>query len=177
MKQDNSAVLVRLRMPVSLLIALSLLQACSTSPFDSDPGEQGRIITVTSIPPGATVRANGNVLGKTPLQVNIDKRFPRKWVQAEDYGIVYRVSGTLSIEKNGCDEYAVPVSPETPAADIDVTLTCSEEKPAPDPAGSKQPVISETMEQRLKKLEKLYRDGVISSDEYHQHRNRILDEL
>lgn len=177
MKQDSRVDFSRLRMLVSLVIALPLLPACSSSPFRSESTDhkQGRVIAVTSSPPGATVRADGNVLGKTPLQVNIDKSFPHRWVQAEDYGIVYRVSGKLVIEKNGCEEYSIPVSGKTPADDIDVTLVCTDEKPAP--AEAVKPAMPENMEQRLRKLEKLYHDGVISGDEYHQHRNRILDEL
>ena len=179
MKQDNRAAFIRLRMFVSLVIALPLLPACSSNPFHSESTghKQGRVITVTSSPPGATVRADDKVLGKTPLQVDIDKSFPHRWVQAEDYGIVYRVSGKLVIENNGCEEYSVPVSRESPAEDIDVILVCSEQKPVPAPARATEPVMPESMEQRLRKLEKLYRDGVISADEYHQHRNRILDEL
>jgi len=167
-------------MLVPLAISLTLLPACSMNPFRSehtDSGKQGRIITVSSSPSGATIRANGKKLGETPLKVNIDKSFPSTWVRAEDYGIVYRVSGTLTIEKTGCDEYTVPVSHTAPADDINVALVCTEEKPTPSPAETAKPVISENMEQRLKKLDKLYRDGVISTDEYNQHRNRILDEL
>jgi len=163
-----------------LAVSLTLLPACSSNPFRSeqtDAGKQGRIITVTSTPAGATVRANGDKLGETPLKVDIDKSFPRRWVPAEDYGIVYRVSGKLTVEKPGCADYTVPVSPTAPAEDLDVTLVCTEERPAPSAAETPKPVIPETMEQRLKKLDKLYRDGVISSDEYKQHRDRILGEL
>ena len=180
MKQNNNTAFIRLHMLVPLAISLTLLTACSNNPFRSeqtDPGKQGRIITVTSSPSRATVRANGSKLGKTPLKVNIDKSFPRKWVQAEDYGIVRRVSGKLVIEKSGCDDYTVPISHADPAGDIDVTLVCIEERSAPGPAKTIEPVIPENMEQRLKKLEELYRDGVITTDEYNQHRNRILGEL
>ena len=167
-------------MLVPLATSLTLLPACSSNPFTSeqtDSGKQGRIITVTSTPSGATVTANGDRLGETPLKVNIDKSFPRSWVPAEDYGIVYRLSGKLTVEKSGCDDYTVPVSPTAPADDINVTLVCREEQPAPSAPETAQPVISESMEQRLKKLDKLHRDGVISTDEYKQHRNRILGEL
>ena len=180
MKQNNNTAFTRLRMLVPLAISLTLLPACSTNPFSSeqtDSGKQGRIITVSSSPSGATVRANGSKLGETPLNVNIDKSFPREWVSAEDYGIVYRVSGKLIIEKSGCDDYTVPVSHTAPADDINVTLVCTEEIPTPSSAETVKPVIPENMEQRLEKLEKLYRDGVISADEYNQHRNRILGEL
>ena len=191
MKQDNNTAFIRSGMLVALGISLTLLPACSNNPFHSEPTDsarQGRIITVTSSPSGATVRADGNKLGETPLKVNIDKSFPRRWVPAEDYGIVYRVSGKLIIGTSGCDDYTIPVSNTAPAEDIDVTLVCTEEAPPPSPAeteeepapgwpGTADPAISGDVEQRLKKLDKLYRDGVISADEYKQHRNRILGEL
>ena len=180
MKQNNNTAFTRLRMLVPLAIALTLLPACSMNPFSSDQtgsGEQGRIITVTSSPSGATVRANGDNLGETPLKVNIDKSFPHTWVPAENYGIVYRLSGTLTIEKSGCAEHTIPVSPTAPADDINVTLVCTEETPAPSSAETAKPVIPETIKQRLEKLDELYRDGVISTEEYNQHRTRILDEL
>jgi Short C-terminal domain/PEGA domain len=180
LKQNNNTAFTYLLMLLPLAVSLTLLPACSTNPFRSDqtdPGKQGRIISVTSSPSGATVRANGNKLGVTPMTVNIDKSFPSSWVRAEDYGIVYRVSGKLTIEKNGCEDYTVPVSHTAPADDVNVTLVCKEEKPMPGPAETVKPVMSENMEQRLKKLDKLYRDGVISSEEYNQHRNRILGEL
>lgn len=191
MKQNNNTAVSRSGMLLPLAISLTLLPACSNNPFRSeqtDSGKQGRIITITSTPPGATVRANGSKLGETPLKVDIDKSFPRRWVPAEDYGIVYRVSGKLTVEKSGCDDYTVPVSPTAPADDVNVTLACTEEKPAPSSAETEvkptpgsaetaKPVISGDMEQRLKRLDKLYRDGVISADEYKQHRNRILGEL
>lgn len=165
---------------ISLAIAIILLPACSNNPFRSDQtdsGKKGRIITVTSSPAGATVRANGTNLGETPLKVNIDKSFPYKWMRAEDYGVVRRVSGKLTIEKNGCDEYTVPVSHAAPADDINVTLVCTGEKPTPTPAETADPGIPEDTERRLKKLGKLHRDGIISTDEYQQHRDRILGEL
>jgi hypothetical protein len=58
-----------------------------------------------------------------------------------------------------------------------VTLVCAEEAPTPSSTEAEKTALPEDVEQRLKKLEKLYRDGVISTDEYHQHRNRILGEL
>jgi hypothetical protein len=180
LKQNNNTAFARLHTLVPLAISLSLLPACSMNPFSSDQtdsGEQGRIITVSSSPSGATVRANGNKLGETPLKVNIDKSFPPTWVPGENYGIVYRVSGKLTVGKSGCDDYTIPVSPTAPAGDIDVTLVCAEETPTPGPAETATPVIPETIKQRLEKLEELYRDGVISTDEYNQHRSRILDEL
>lgn len=180
LKQSNNTAVTRLRRLLPLAVSLTLLPACSINPIRSEQtgsGEHGRIITVTSSPSGATIRANGSKLGETPLKVNIDKSFPATWVPAEEYGVVYRMSGKLTIEKRGCDDYTVPVSPTEPAGDINAILVCTEELPAPGPAETAKPVISENIKQRLEKLDKLYHDGVITTDEYNQHRNRILDEL
>lgn len=179
MKQNSKPVLHGLRRLTPLIILLILLPACSSHSARSDQAgtDKGRIITVTSSPPGAIVRANGNKLGETPLKVDIDKSFPRKWVFAEDYGIVYRVSGKLTLEKSGCDDYTVLVTHAEPADDVDVTLVCTEEASAPGPLEPVKPVIPETVEQRLRKLDKLHRDGVITGEEYRQQRKRILDEI
>ena len=181
MKQNNSTTFIGPGRITLLAISLFLLQACGTfsqNPGQADAGKKGRIITVTSTPEGATVRADGNKLGATPLRVDIEKSFSRKWVSAEDYGVVYRLQGELSIEKSGCDDYSVPVTETNPSNDISVTLDCAEQAQATTvPAAPVKPALPESMEQRLKKLEKLYRDGAISADEYKQHRNRILGEL
>ena len=169
-----------------------LLQACGIHPHNSgqtDSGKKGRVITVTSNPTGATIRANGNKLGETPLEVDLEKSFSRGWVRGEEYGVVYRINGALTIEKSGCSEYTVPVSETTPSDDISITLVCTEKKQTTSesepvkptkPVRSTKPTIStksENVKQRLKRLEVLYQDGAISRDEYNQHRNRILGEL
>lgn len=163
-----------------LLISPFLLQACSTpahNPGQADAAKKGRVITVTSTPAGATVRADGNKLGQTPLVVDIEKSFSRRWVKAEDYGVVYRFQGELSVEKSGCNDYTVPVTETAPSDDISITLVCTEKEPAVSTHRPVKPTPPDAMEQRLEKLEKLYRDGAISADEYKQHRSRILGEL
>jgi len=180
LKHNSNTAFKRLRMLVPLAVSVALLPACSSNPFASQQtgsGKQGRVINVTSTPAGATVRADGTKLGVTPLQVDIDASFPRKWVAAEDYGVVHRVSGNLTLEKSGCDDYTVPVSHIAPVEDINVTLVCKDDVPEPTPAETAKPAMSEDMEQRLRKLDKLYRDGVITAEEYKQHRARILGEL
>lgn len=162
------------------VISLTLLQACginSRQPEQTDTGKHNRVITVTSNPAGATVRADGNKLGKTPLEVNLEKSFSRKWVSAEDYGIVYRIRGALTIEKSGCTDYTVPVSETAPSDDLSITLVCTEEKQTTRTSAPVKTAAPENVKQRLKKLEELYKDGAISTDEYNQHRSRILGEL
>ena len=66
-----------------------------------------------------------------------------------------------------------PVLEETPAEPPGTT----ERQEEAAPAETAEPAISGAVAQRLKKLDKLYSDGVISADEYRQHRNRILGEL
>ena len=162
------------------VISLTLLQACginSRHQEQADTSKHKRVITVTSSPAGATVRADGNKLGKTPLEVNLEKSFSRKWVSAEDYGIVYRRRGVLTIEKSGCTDYTVPVSETDPSDDLSITLACTEEKQTTRTSEPVKIAAPENVKQRLKKLEELYKDGAISTDEYNQHRSRILGEL
>jgi len=200
LKPNSTTIFDSLNRIMLLVISLILLQACGMLSHHSGPtdtGNQGRIFTVASTPTGATVRANGNKLGVTPLEVDIAKSFSRGWVRGEEYGVVYRINGALTLEKSGCSEYSIPVSETAPSDDISITLVCTEteqttssSEPAnsstsetPDEMNSGESVISTESEepdnvgQRLKKLEKLYQDGAISTDEYKQHRSRILGEL
>ncbi len=183
MKLNNSTTFTSLSMIMLLVISLILLQACgihSQHSGQSESGKQGRVITVTSNPTGATIRADGSILGETPLEVDLAKSFSRGWVRGEEYGVVYRINGALTIEKNGCSVYSVPVSETAPSEDISITLVCTEKEQATssgEPVKSTTSEIPDNMEQRLKKLEKLYQDGAITTDEYNQHRSRILSEL
>jgi len=180
LKLNINITFTRLNMVMLLVISLILLQACGINSRHSgqaDSAKQGRIITVTSNPTGATIRANGSKLGETPLEVDLAKSFSREWVRGEDYGVVYRINGALTFEKSGCSDYTVPVSETAPSDDISITLVCTGKKQT---TNSSEPVNSTNpanVEQRLKKLESLYQDGAISTDEYKQHRNRILGEL
>jgi len=160
LKLNNSTTFTSLSVIMLLVISLILLQACgihSQRSGQSESGKQGRVITVTSNPTGATIRADGSILGETPL--DLAKSFSRGWVRGEEYGVVYRINGALTIEKNGCSVYSVPVSETAPSEDISITLVCTEKEQATssgEPVKSTTSEIPDNMEQRLKKLEKLY---------------------
>ena len=180
MKLNNITKLANSGMITLLLISLTLLQACgvrSQHSGQAESGKQARVITVTSNPTGAIVRADGKKLGETPIKVDLAKAFSPEWVSGENYGVDYRLNGELIFEKSGCKDYVVPVSDTEPSDDISITLICNERK---QQANTDEPVKStmqENTEQRLKKLDKLYKEGAISKDEYKQHRSRILGEL
>lgn len=161
-----------------LAISIGLLQACGIRPQQSSASDgKDRVIMVTSNPAGAIIRANGVKLGETPLKVDLSKAFSPEWVSGENYGVDLKIKGQLIFEKNGCNEYVVPVSDTEPTDDINITLTCTEEVHKTSKKEADKTSENKSTDQRLKKLEKLYKDGVISEDEYKQHRNRILDEL
>lgn len=183
MKLNSNTTFTSVSMIILPVISIILLQACGIGSHRSgqaDSGKKGRVIAVTSNPTGATVWANGSKLGETPLEVNLAKSFSREWVRGEEYGVDYRINGKLTIQKSGCSDYTVPVSETAPSEDISITLVCTEKEQATslvEPVKSTTSEVPDNMEQRLKKLEKLYQDGAITTDEYHQHRDRILGEL
>lgn len=179
MKSIHRSLLTRADIIALLLISFILLPACGIRPQASKQPEsaKSRVISVTSTPTGAIVRANGKKLGQTPLKVNLSRAFSAEWVSGENYGVDYRIKGELTLEKTGCEDYLVPVSDTEPSADISINLTCNEIN---QKAGKDETVSSpkyENLEPRLKKLEKLYQNGAISEDEYKQQRIRVLNEI
>ncbi len=139
-------------------------------------GEYG--IRVTSEPSGAVVYASGKKLGTTPLFLRSDT-FPTKRV-----GVVYRSVGTLSLKRAGCKTYHKEVDDKVLSKDMHVVLECGpdyRETPSPEPApattSEKPTETGDTIERRLRKLNALYKKGLITDQEYRLIRKRILDDL
>jgi hypothetical protein len=157
-----------------------LLQGCGGMPS----------IKVDSDPAGATVLASGRQIGTTPLTIVPDEAFPPRFV-----GGSYRAVGDLVIEKPGCERYRKKVNDFVLSRDISVKLKCdpsamqapaatsapattSAPNAAPrPPAASAAPAGSGNVRQRLKALEGLKRDGLITEQEYNTIRQRILNSL
>ena len=141
-----------------------------------------KTISISSKPSGAAVYANGAKVGKTPLAIVPDQVFPPRFV-----GMSYRAFGTLAIRKAGCEEYTRQVNDYVLSKDIHVKLKCN-----PDyhpPAAESSPVESsgngasgngkahDSVAFRLRRLEALHKDGLITDQEYHAIRKRILSGL
>lgn len=140
------------------------------------PGERGTI-AISSDPAGATVYASGVKVGETPLRIVPDKVFPPRFV-----GLSYRAYGMLVVKKPGCKEYSRPVNDYVLSKDIHVHLQCKpSSRPAaatrPAPRGSQKPAAAGSIELRLRRLEALRKDGLITEQEYRSIRKRILNGL
>ena len=153
---------------ITIICAILLLQGCAGSSTKHKPAD------VTSSPSGATVFANILELGKTPLKHNLYDAFPGGWQNS-----IYQAQGVLVLKKDGCKDYTLKVSDLILSKPIHAELECSEvsapEKPTPSVAA--QIDTESGTEKRLKKLEGLFKKGLITKDEYQRNRERILSEL
>lgn len=167
--------------------AALLLGGCSVLPVPDL-----RSVTIRSDPPGAEVLANGETIGTTPLTIVPDKVFrPRvDWQNLE-----YRAMGVLALRKAGCKLYSERVNDAVLSKDITVKLDCSASvatapaaspptaasavtmPPAPAPGATMVTAPALGVEARLRRLEKLYKDGLITEKEYRSIRARILNRL
>ncbi len=143
-------------------------------------------VLIETIPPGAHVRVSGRDIGVTPLTADLDTAFPRHWttrVKSDEEGFAfYRRLEMLDLSKDGCETYSQQVVEADLARDIKVALKCDPNyqpaaavisAPAAVPATA--PVAG--IEQRLRTVEDLKTKGLITEDEYHAQRKRILDGL
>lgn len=160
-------------MLVCALIGATALSGCDNVIKES------RTTTITSEPAGATVTASGVEIGVTPLTVRPDEVFPPKFV-----GFEYRAAGTLGLNKPGCKSYSQQVNDAVLSKDIHVKLDCDPSYRAPAPAPVQEPAGAETapasegdFATRLRRLEDLRRQGLISAEEYKTLRQKILNEL
>jgi len=166
----------------SLLVGSGLLTGCGGA-----VGVKLReAVLIESVPPGAQVLVSGRDIGVTPLSVELDKAFPRHWttrVKTDDEGFAfYRRLETLEIKKDGCEIYTQQVVEPDLARDIKITLKCDPNyQPgvvaAPAAVSTPAPVPAVGIEQRLRTVEDLKAQGLITEDEYRTQRQRILDGL
>ena len=141
-------------------------------------------VVIESAPPGAQVWVAGRAVGVTPLTLELDKNFPRRWtarVKSDEEGFAfYRRLETVDIKKDGCEPYMQQLVEADLARDIKVTLKCDPNyQPASiaAPAVAPAPVPVVGIEQRLRTVEDLKTKGLITDDEYRAQRQRILNGL
>jgi hypothetical protein len=159
-----------------LCLAIVALPGCSGALKDKGAAN------VTSEPSGATVYANGEKLGVTPLHHELYKAFPATW-----NNMMFQAQGVLMVKMDGCEDYILNVNDYILSRPIHAELRCDSavapvlQMPAQEDAGkaSQQKVTFARgqAESRLKELESLYHSGLITEDEYKTIRRRILDGL
>jgi hypothetical protein len=135
----------------------------------------------------------------TPLVIKPNEVFQARFTTGgsdADGIFVYRYVGTLAVKKPGCKPYTTQVNDNILSRDIHVKLECDPDyrpveaqpvapapaavpsaAPAPTPTERKavQPIGS--AEERLQRIENLYKKGLLRDEEYRTLRQRILDTL
>lgn len=148
-----------------IISAIILLQGCSGSLVkQQDPAD------VTSNPSGAAVYADGMKLGETPLRYKLYKAFSASWKDA-----IYQAQGVLMVKMDGCEDYTLQVNDDILSKPIHAELNCSEASKSEESTPVETPDSS--TEKRLEELEALYKNGVITKDEYRVNRERILSDI
>jgi len=161
------------RIAASGVAALALaLQGCMSVP-----------VNLRSEPAGATVLANGKAIGTTPMRIDPDRFFPQ-----ERKGLGWYRDGTLTLERPGCTPKSMAVDNDLLKRSLTVELECRPDAPAlitsnaappQTPTATRSttaPTAGGTAE-RLKELDGLRRQGLITTEEYQSIRRRILDQL
>ena len=133
-------------------------------------------VTIASEPAGASIFANGVARGVTPQSVVRDEVFPPHWKGTE-----YRVDGVLTLRKAGCEPYTTSVNDVVLSKDVMVHLRCpAESAPGVEPAAAAPPGSpasgpSDEAAARLRNLDALHKQGLVTDEEYRRIRQRILD--
>jgi hypothetical protein len=128
-------------------------------------------IKIESIPPGADVYVMGESIGVTPLMLNRDKVFPNLYPKEKE-----SLYGKVTLRKAGCLDFTRTISTAIGNNGLHAQLDCGDTSSAStSPATASR--TSETVEQRLDKVQDLLGKGLISEDEAKKARERILNGL
>ena len=135
-------------------------------------------VNIRSEPSGATVLANGKMIGTTPMQIYADRVFPH-----QRKGLDWHREGTLTLERPGCTPETMQVDNDLLKRSLTVDLECRPDAPVvttPRAVAAQSAAAARSSggtAQRLQEVEELRRQGLISVDEYQSIRRRILEQL
>ena len=168
---------IMLNIKVLLISAVITLQGCSSPTVEEEVPA-----SVTSNPSGAEVYANGQKLGETPLHYKLYKAFPAGWKN-----MMYQAQGELVVKMDGCEDFTLQVNDYVLSRPVHAELVCSDKITSDAKSRGnlevKSPVSGSfaspqsDIEHRLNELEDLYERGVITTEEYSETRERILNEI
>lgn len=152
------------------LLALATLSACGGIVlFPSSSGSTH----VESVPSGAEVFVMGQRVGVTPLELEDARAFPMRYPPEQR-----ALYGRVVLRKEGCREYVVPLSVEASNHGIVAQLDCGGSSaaaggpPVAAPAESSAP-----LDERLRSIDTLAEQGLISTEERRRTRARVLEEV
>lgn len=149
------------RITIPAIFAATMLSGCAG---DIVVPQQSGSFSVTSQPDGAIVYVMGKELGKTPLEVKESQVFPVSYPKELESHY-----GRIALNYPGCEPFEKAVSGTILANGLKAKLDCVASSPAPA-----SPV---TPLERLRQLEALLKEGLISEEEYQTKRQGILQEL
>jgi len=153
------------------LAALLTVGGCSSPLTQGTP----ETLSVRS-EPAATVLVMGRDMGMTPLTIPVNAVFPAAYPPEQE--LLY---GRITLQRQGCKDYVATVSGKVLSRGLDVQLDCAAIAPpaaVPAPVASPAPAAEPaSASQRLRQLDDIRRQGLISDEEYRQLRQRILDTL
>lgn len=159
---------------LTLSLLIISLSACSGTSLLT---RQQRTFQVDSVPVGASVLVLGEAMGQTPLTLHTRDVFPQNF--AHDKQHLY---GRVEIRHPGCKAFITTVSSRIISDGLNAKLECSGKttsavSPQPPQLGETVESATSNLKQRLRKLQELYDEGLISDTEYQQKRQQLLDEL
>ncbi len=149
------------RITIPAVFAATMLSGCAG---DIVVPQQNGKFSVTSQPDGAIVYVMGKELGKTPLEVKASQVFPISY--AKELESHY---GRIVLNYPGCEPYENTVNGTILANGLKAKLDCVTSSPSP--------TALITPLERLRQLEALLTEGLISEEEYQTKRQSILLEL
>jgi hypothetical protein len=138
-------------------------------------------VDVTSEPPGAEVYVMGERAGVTPLTLEQARVFPLTYPSEKQ-----ALYGKVELRKAGCQPAVRAVSTGAVAEGIRVMLDCggarqppAQTQPNPVPPSATPAATAQKtgVDQRLRQVRDLLEQGLITEQEAHEIRMRILNEL
>ena len=148
-----------------------LLSACSGNSLAPKNSNE---ISVNSEPSGSSVYVMGKLAGATPVVIDSNSVFPAAYLpeDQQDYGHI-----TLTHE--GCSDKRIKISARMVSDGLNANLDCpAKEEPVVDVSPAvEQHAVEKSVNQRLKELQALKEEGLISEQEYQEIRSRILNSL
>lgn len=154
---------MKLKIMIGVFVSF-LLTACQTGLIDANHNE----ISVKSEPSGASVYVMGELVGVTPIKVNVTKLYPVTYEKENQQHY-----GRIVLKHEGCSDRVVKVTHDISGTGLNEKLECTSDIDVAE----KPVVIGKTVKQRLHELQALKEGGLVNEEEYQKLRIRILESL